>query len=105
MRNEAFSADRLDEQLEDEMRRFVNEPTRNKIVSADKAKLSKIFTWYKGDFTKKGSLIDFINKFSTNKLNSNAEIEFLDYGWGLNVQNWEEKREMLEAASAKKAGK
>jgi len=102
LRNEAFTADRLDDQLEDEMRRFVNEPTRNKIDSANKAELSKIFTWYKGDFTKNGSLIDFINKFSTNKLNSNAEIEFLDYGWGLNVQDWEEKRVMLEKASAER---
>lgn len=105
LRNEAFTATRLEEQLEDEMRRFVNESTRNKITSADKAELSKIFTWYKGDFTKKGSLIEFINKFSTVKLNSDAEITFLDYGWGLNIQNWDEKKEMLEAASAKKAGK
>jgi len=104
LRNEAFTAARLDEQLEDEMRRFVNEPTRNKIT-ANKGELSKIFTWYKGDFTKNGSLIEFINKFSTNELNSNAEITFLDYGWGLNVQNWEEKKATLEAASAEKAGK
>jgi len=105
LRNEAFTAKRLDEQLEDEMHRFVNEPTRNKIKSADKAELSKIFTWYKGDFTKNSSLIDFINRYSNTKLNSDAEITFLDYGWGLNVQNWEEKKEMLKAASAQKFGK
>lgn len=105
LRNEAFTAERLEEQLEDEMRRFVNEPTRNKIMSADKAELSKIFSWYKGDFTKKSSLIDFINKFSENKLNADAEISFMDYAWELNVQNWTEKKKMLEAASAKKAGK
>lgn len=105
LRNGAFTADDLDGQLEDAMRRFVNEPTRNKITSAKKGELSKIFNWYKGDFTKNGSLIDFINKFSDTKLNADAEITFLDYGWGLNVQNWEEKKAMLEAASAKKAEK
>ena len=105
LRNEAFTAARLDEQLNDEMRRFVNDPTRNNISSADKGELSKIFTWYKGDFTKKSSLIEFINKFSTTKLNSDANITFMDYSWYLNTQNWKKKRKMLEAASAKRLHK
>jgi len=105
LRNEAFTAERLEEQLQAQMTGFINDSTRNEIHSADRAELSKIFTWFKGDFTKKETLIEYINKFSTNKLNLNAKVEYLDYGWGLNVQDWEEKRFELEKASAKRREK
>ena len=38
------------------VKKFINDPKRNKI-SENKLELSKIFKWFKGDFTKKGSLI------------------------------------------------
>lgn len=84
--NEAFVAERLDEQLNQRMTDFINDPKRNNIVSANKAELSKIFNWYKGDFTKKGSLIEFINQYTETKIDQDAEITWLDYGWDLNKQ-------------------
>ena len=41
--------------------KFINDTNRNKI-SEEKLQLSKIFEWFKGDFTKKSSLIEYLNK-------------------------------------------
>ena len=85
--NEAFTADKLDNQLDMVMKDFINDATRNKITSANKAQLSKIFTWFAGDFKKSNpSVIAFINKFSKTKIDKNADISYLDYNWQLNKQ-------------------
>ncbi len=81
--NEAFVAERLESQLQKVTVAFINDPTRNKIT-ADGAQISSIFLWFKGDFTKKGSLIDFLNQYSKVKIKSNAKISHLDYNWNLN---------------------
>ena len=81
--NEAFVGARIDVQLDAQARAFVNDPARNKITP-NQAQLSPIFSWFKGDFTKQGSLISFINKYSKVKLNQNARLSSLDYNWNLN---------------------
>lgn len=83
LRNEAFTADKIDKQLEEQAVTFVNDSERNKI-SAKSAEVSKIFSWFSKDFTKEGSLIQFLNKYSEVKLNKDAKIEYLDYYWSLN---------------------
>ncbi|MGI8583814.1 MAG: DUF547 domain-containing protein [Chitinophagaceae bacterium] len=85
LRNEAYTAAKLDAQLEDAGKEFLNDKSKNNIT-AGKAELSKYFSWYKGDFTKNGSLADFINKYSQIKINSNTKISYLDYNWSLNEQ-------------------
>jgi hypothetical protein len=62
---------------------FINDLTRNKI-SSQSVQLSSIFLWFKGDFTKKGTLIKFLNRYSSVKISANARITFLDYNWNLN---------------------
>jgi len=81
--NEAYVAARLDEQLDQAGRDFLKNDFRNNI-STDKAAISSIFKWYKGDFTGNGTLIDFLNKYSPVKIKSSAEISYLDYDWSLN---------------------
>lgn len=50
-------------------------------------KVSQIMNWYKADFTINGmSEIDFINKFRTEKLNTNFKISYYPYNWKLNEQ-------------------
>jgi len=61
----------------------VNDPSRNKIA-ADNIAISKIFDWYKEDFTKGGSAIDFLNQFSSTRIHSAATITYLNYDWSLN---------------------
>jgi hypothetical protein len=81
--NEAFVGSRINEQLTAQARDFINDASRNKITSG-KAELSSIFSWFKGDFTKKGSLINYINQYANTKLKADAKISHLDYNWNLN---------------------
>jgi Protein of unknown function, DUF547 len=86
LRNEAYTAARLDSQLDDQGRDFLNNPTKNK-VSKSSAQLSKYFDWYKGDWNENGqSVVKWVNKYSKTKLDANAKIEFQDYNWNLNEQ-------------------
>ncbi|PZX55668.1 DUF547 domain-containing protein [Algoriphagus chordae] len=81
--NEAFEADTIDAQLDKVAKGFINDSSRNKIT-AESAQVSSIFSWFKGDFTKNGDLIDFLNKYSTTKIKSSAKVSYLDYDWNLN---------------------
>lgn len=85
LRYDAYTGAQLNAQLEDAGRDFLNDRSKNRI-SADKADLSQYFSWYKGDFTKNGSLVDFINKYSQTKINSSTKIGSIDYNWSLNEQ-------------------
>lgn len=81
--SEAYVASRLDAQLDQAGRDFLKNTFRNNITS-DKAAISSIFKWYKGDFTENGTLIEFLNKYAPVKIKANAEISYLDYDWSLN---------------------
>ena len=85
LRREAYTGDKLDSQLEDQGKDFLNDKSKNNIT-AEKAQLSKYFSWYKGDFTKNGSVTDYINKYSKTKITANTKISSLDYNWSLNEQ-------------------
>lgn len=88
LRNEAYMPEKLEEQLNDATRKFINAANfRNSIISAKKADLSKYFTWYAGDFKDAApSVIAFINKYATTPLDADAKIDYLDYNWNLNEQ-------------------
>lgn len=81
--NEAFVPERLEAQLTKVAVSFINDPSRNKL-SAQSVQLSSIFSWFKGDFTKKGTLIDFLNLYANVKISPSARVTFLDYNWKLN---------------------
>ena len=84
LRNEAYYASRLDEQLNDAMRRFVNDSERNQLDKSN-IKISKIFSWFAGDFKLNGSsVVDYLNKYAKKRVQPNAKIDFLEYQWELN---------------------
>jgi hypothetical protein len=78
--NKAYTAENLEQTLDERARKFINNAQFN-TVSADRAKLSKIFEWYAADFP---DLKKFVNQYSTTKLNASAAIEFKEYDWDLN---------------------
>ncbi|MBK6997452.1 MAG: DUF547 domain-containing protein [Lewinellaceae bacterium] len=81
---EAYTAANLDTQLDASMRSFVNDPLRNHI-SVEKAQISEIFKWFKGDFERDaGSVRAFLNRYAEVKLNDKTDIGHLDYSWKLN---------------------
>lgn len=83
LRNEAFTSDKLDKQLEEQATKFVNDRSKNTLSNSN-IELSKIFSWFKGDFTKNQTLIAFINQYSRNKIDANAKILYKSYDWKLN---------------------
>ena len=85
LRNEAYTSAKLNAQLEDAGKDFLNDKSKNRIT-ANKAELSKYFSWYRGDFTKNSSLQSFINKYSAIQVTGDTKISYLDYDWNLNEQ-------------------
>ncbi|MEE9362652.1 MAG: DUF547 domain-containing protein [Cellulophaga sp.] len=81
--NEAYTASRLEEQLQKVTINFINDKTKN-TYTKEFAKLSKIFKWYEEDFTKNGSLINYINRYKKTTLPVHTKIEYLSYDWSLN---------------------
>jgi hypothetical protein len=83
LRREAYTAEKLESQLQEQAVEFINDPKRN-FITEDKARVSKIFSWFKGDFTKNGSLKDFLNQYAITKIGEETKIRYQDYNWSLN---------------------
>lgn len=84
--NRAYFPKTLDKQLEQVAIGFLNNSSKNQVVSEGKVELSKLFSWYKGDFTKKTDLISYINQYTKKKVKENAKISYKNYNWALNDQ-------------------
>jgi hypothetical protein len=94
---EAFTAQKMETMLEDGMRRFLGDRTRNKF-EGNKLQVSNIFKWFKEDFEKghKGftKLEDVFAKYADllttdetarNQIRAKSiSISHLDYDWSLN---------------------
>ena len=81
--NEAYTEDKLDQQLDMAAKEFINDPSRN-IISENKVQLSKIFKWYKKDFENNGSLISYLNQYLKFSISPDTNIEYIKYNWSLN---------------------
>jgi hypothetical protein len=84
--NSAYTSGNVEQLLGQAAKEFISNPQKNSI-SEHRVQLSKIFQWFKSDFTENGSLIDFINQFSEVKIHPEANIKYLEYDWSLNEQH------------------
>ena len=88
----AYATDKLEEQLEQSAREFINDPTRNRFDRERKiAYLSMIFKWFEQDFVAhSGSLLNYVRPYLADpdlarELESTPyTVEFLEYDWRLN---------------------
>ncbi len=83
LRDEAFQASKIEQQLQEQAVHFINNSNKNKL-SQDRVEISSIFSWFSGDFTENGSLIDYLNKYAKTPINKDAEVNYMDYSWELN---------------------
>ncbi|QVY67369.1 DUF547 domain-containing protein [Polaribacter sp. Q13] len=81
--NKAFTEQNVEAELTLLMKGFVNDTSRNKITE-NNIQISSIFNWFKEDFIKNGSIIDFLNTYSETKISPKAKISYLKYDWTLN---------------------
>lgn len=87
LRNEAYVAARLNEQLNEQAATFINDPTKNKLTPADKPELSSIFNFYPKDFAKDDNSIQkTINRYAGQKINPDATLTYMTYDWSVNEQ-------------------
>ncbi len=82
----AYTPEKIEMLLEQRTKYTINNNTWLVVDSkVKKAKVSKIFEWYNGDFTSEGkSLLDWINQYRNQKIPSDYKIEFYEYNWSLN---------------------
>ncbi len=86
LRNEAYTAEKLNTQLDDQATHFFNSKSRNDIT-AENPKLSKLMDWYGGDFKNEApDLTTYINKYSKVKIKEGVKFDYLVYDWSLNEQ-------------------
>lgn len=99
LRNEAFTGERLTEQLDDSARDFLGDRSRNRVANG-KLELSSIFKWYREDFERGWggykSLYQFLGDYGSalglnpadaQKVKAQSmKLSFLDYDWNLNVK-------------------
>ena len=81
---EAYVAETVIEQMDRATKQFINDKKYNKI-NDDSAEISKIFQWYKGDFTQNGkSLQNYIAQYLDQEISKDLSISYADYNWNLN---------------------
>lgn len=93
LRNEAFEAEKLETQLEEQTRLFLNDTSRNSFdLKNRQAKISEIFNWFEEDFGNSDENIlkliaNYIPENISKDIKSNIskwDISYNDYNWDLN---------------------
>ncbi|MES9946652.1 MAG: DUF547 domain-containing protein [Candidatus Thiodiazotropha sp.] len=98
LRSEAYSGERLDEQLQQQTELFLADRMRNR-YTGDRFEVSAIFKWYREDFQQGWldihSVADLLLRYKASLglteaeadrlRNSKPSIHFLDYDWRLNA--------------------
>ncbi|MEM7697029.1 MAG: DUF547 domain-containing protein [Verrucomicrobiota bacterium] len=85
LRREAYTAAKLDAQLDDQAKVFLAQSDKNGI-KGDTLYLSKIFDWYGADFESgDDDLVDYLTRYWGRGI-VGKDVEFTDYNWGLNEQ-------------------
>jgi len=93
LRGEPFYADRLDEQLADQARKYLASPY-GLVVDGEDVRISALFDWFGADFVERyGSATAFVERYSpdADRPRVSAAVgrnrySWLDYDWTLNEQ-------------------
>jgi len=98
LREEAFVAERLEAQLEEQAVRFLSDRSRNRVSAQGRLEVSKIFDWFKEDWTsgyqgiksreqyfaRYAKLLSDDPALQKRVAEGGAPISFLDYDWSIN---------------------
>ena len=88
LRGEAFVAERLSDQLDQQMRAFLADASRNRIdPEKQELRLSRVFEWFAADFEREGGVSAFVARFvpaARADFVRATKPAFLEYDWALN---------------------
>lgn len=89
LRASPYKAKGLFTQLEEQERKFINDPTKGVYIEFDKdsklpseISISKLFKWYKDDFGGKKGIKALIHKYKNIELQEKPD--YIDYNWDIN---------------------
>ena len=88
---EAYQVDNLNEQLDDQMQRFLKSSKKGMRIDkkSNHIYLSSIFKWFGDDFESRGGVLKFISNYVSSEIvkelkRSGIKVSYLDYNWDLN---------------------
>ncbi len=92
LQKKVYIGSQLNEQLENATIQFLRDPQHNRFnEEKNQLEISSLFDWFKTDFTKSGSLINFISAYISDDpeiqsllKHESTKIKYLDYDWSLN---------------------
>jgi hypothetical protein len=91
---EPLTAQRLDEELDAAMRRWMADPEKGLRIdrAANTVRLSKIFDWFAGDFARAGGVLAFVARYAPDSDRTwlrdhaaAARLDYFDYDWAVNA--------------------
>ncbi len=84
----AYQPENLEEQISSKTKKALNDPDFIRLNNAQrKVLLSKIFKWYKKDFTtKQPTVIDYINQYRQEPIPTQYSVDYYTYDWDLNAK-------------------
>ena len=94
MRPEAFTGARVDEQLDDQSRKFLNGPggaTIERNGSKAELKVTKVMDWFGKDFDVKGGVVEFTKMYlpaDKKKQLEGAKVKVTHYGYDWDLNDW-----------------
>jgi len=85
LRQEAYRAEKLEQQLEDQAERFLHDDTKGLAIEGSRVRLSQIFDWFEEDFEAAGGVEAFVRRYHAlpEQISWRAN---LPYDWDLNHQ-------------------
>jgi len=91
LRLETFKVENLNEQLDDQMRMFLQSPEKGMRLDKknNRVYISSIFKWFRDDFESRGGVLKFISKYISSEAakeltDSRYDVSYLEYNWGIN---------------------
>lgn len=88
LRQEAFVATKINEQMDDQTKTWVGDATKGVMVKDGTQTFSRIFLWFKGDFDSSGGPVAWVSQYLEEKsaklLSSEKDMEYFKYNWSLN---------------------
>ncbi len=84
--SQVYLPNTLDAQLEKQTKIAINGSFIRVNAKKKRVQGSEILKWYKEDFVKDGSEIDFLNKYRKEKIPENFKLSYFPYNWNINKQ-------------------
>lgn len=83
LRTEAFTAEKLEQQLDDQTRTFLQESSKGLALEGNRVRVSQIFDWFSEDFEAAGGVESFVRRYRELPAGIRVRPD-LPYDWSLN---------------------